>query len=133
MTNQWATPCDGKVECFDERDEKSCESPIWLVPAILLVAMLFLLCSQFVFLFRYILKEIKEMTRNTNSKCQQPLQSIHCKSQKHIYIAMLLDQEDQEGIETLMNNEIETHRNEGKVLCCFKVKVASNLKHFLYT
>ena len=74
------------------------------------------------------MKEIKEITRNTNSICQQPLQPIYRKSQKHIYIAMLLHQEDQEGIKTLMDKEIETHTDEGKALCCFKVKVAS---HFL--
>ena len=105
----WATPCDGEVECFDGRDEQGCESPIWLLPAVLLVAIFLLLCSQFCFFYKYI---SKELTRNTNEKCQQPLKLIICRQQKHIYIAMLLDQQNQEGIETLMNKEIENHRND---------------------
>ena len=120
---RWATPCDGEVECFDGRDEQGCESPVWLLPAVLLVAIFLLLCSQFCFFYKYIRKEL---TRNTNEKCQQPLKLISCKQQKHIYIAMLLDQQDQEGIESLLNKEIENHRNDGKALCCFKVEFASH-------
>ena len=122
MGIRWATPCDGNVECLDGRDENSCESPVWLLPVILFVAIIFLLCSQFAFFYKYIRKEVKEITENTKSKCQQPLQSIHYKQQKHIYIAMLLDQEEVETIKTLLDKEIKTHGNEGKVLCCFKVK-----------
>ena len=121
---RWATPCDGKEECFDGKDEKGCDSPIWLLPVILLVAIFFLLCSQFLFSYKYIRKEVEEIRKNTNLKCQEPLQSISCRLQKHIYIAKLLDQEDQKGLETLMVKEIETHQSEGKALCCFKVKVA---------
>ena len=90
MSTRWATPCDGIVECIDERDEHGCESPMWLLPAILLVAIFFLVCSQFCFFYKYIRKEVKELARNTNLKCQQSLLSISCKHQKHTYIAMLL-------------------------------------------
>ena len=31
----WATPCDGIEECFDGHDENGCETPSWLLPAIL--------------------------------------------------------------------------------------------------
>ena len=124
---QFATPCDGKVECIDGRDEQGCESPIWLLPAVLLGAIFFLLCSQFCYFYKYVREGVKEITRNANSKCQQPFQSISCKQQKHMYIAMLLDQEDQEGIETIMDKEIKTHSNEGKALCCFKVKFKATL------
>ena len=55
------------------------------------------------------------------------MQSIYCKQQKHVYIAMLLNQENQEGIKTLMDKEIESHKNEGKLLCSFKVKVVSRV------
>ena len=122
---RWATPCDGKVECIDGRDEQGCESPIWLLPAFLLGAIFCLLCSQFCFFYKYIRKEVIEIKRKTDSTSQQPLHSISCKAQKQIYIAMLLIQEDQESIETLMDKEIETHGNEEKALCCFKVKVSS--------
>ena len=124
---RWATPCDGKVECFNGRDEQSCEAPIWLLPAILLVAIFFLLCSQFCFFYKFVRREVEDIIRNTNIKCQQPLQSIYCKQQKHVYIAMLLNQENQEGIKTLMDKEIESHKNEGKLLCSFKVKVVSRV------
>ena len=90
-----------------------------------LVAISFLLSSQFYFLYKYIKKEI---TRSAKLLEKQPLQSISCKQQKSMYIAMLLYQGDQEGIETLMEKQIETHGNEGKALCCLKVKVSINLK-----
>ena len=51
---------------------------------------------------------------------------MSCKTQKQIYFAMLLDQDDQEGIKTLVDKEIESHGNEGRALCCFKVKVFSH-------
>ena len=126
---RWATPCDGKVECIDGRDEQGCESPIWLLLAVLLVTIFALLCSLFGFFYIYIRRKVEEISRNTNSTSQQPLQSISCKQQKHIYIAMLLDQEDTEGLKILMEKEIESHGSEGKGLCCYKVKVATNLKH----
>ena len=97
------------------------------MPVILLGAIVFLLCSQFGFLYKCVRTEVDKITRKTSSKCQQPLQSIDWKPQKHIYIAMLLDQEDQEGIKKLMSKEIEMHRNEGKAICCFKV----NLKNLV--
>ena len=124
MSIRWATPCDGIVECLNGRDEKGCESPIWLLPAVLLVAIFFLLCSHFCCFYKYTRKDVEKISRKTNWKCQQTLKYISCKSQKHIYIAKLLDQEDQEGIEMLINKEVDTHGNEGKALCCFKVKFA---------
>ena len=127
---RFATPCDNKVECIYGRDEQDCETPTWVLPAVLLVAIFFLLCSPFCFVYMYIRREVQEISRNTKLKSQQPLQSISCKQQKRIFIAMLLDQYDKEAIEALMEKEIETHGYEGKAICCFKVNVASLLEKY---
>ena len=69
---RFATPCDGKVECIDGRDEQDCESPIWLLPAVLVGAIFFLLCSQFCYFYKYVMKGVKEIIKNASSTCQQP-------------------------------------------------------------
>ena len=51
----------------------------------------------------------------------------------HFAMRYPVAQEDQEGVATLMDKEIETHRSEGKALCCFKVKVASQLEEYFDT
>ena len=120
-----AVPCDGKVECKDGIDEIACKSPFWLLPVILLVAIFLLCCSQFAFFYKYIREEIDKISGSLHSKCQLPLQNVQCKSQKHIYIAMLLEEGAVEDIKIMMKNEIEAHTNEGKALCCFKVTIIS--------
>ena len=53
----WATPCDGNNECLYASDESNCNSPVWLLPIILLAIGLLLFGTLFCYLNKEISKD----------------------------------------------------------------------------
>ena len=119
---RWATPCNGKYECINGEDEKGCESPLWLLPVLLLIIIILICCGQFAFFHRNLRKEIWHMFNKKNLKSKQSMKKAHSKSEKLIHIAILLEQGKVDDIKNIMTEDIYAHGNKAKVLCCFKVK-----------
>ena len=120
----WATPCDGKIECYDGYDEENCASPIWLSPVIVIASGFLLFIAMIWYIFKYINEGIDEVLINGEASYGQLSNS---RSKRAIFIAILTELGDYGSIKDVYDMEIVAHGSKGEAICCLKVQIRFSL------
>ena len=84
----WATPCDGKNECLYDEDEINCNSPVWLLPIILLFIGFLLFGTLYCYLSKKLVKDIEDIRHF------KPLDIQVRRLKKKFQLAVLIEKEE---------------------------------------
>ena len=117
----WATPCDGNNECLYDEDESNCDSPVWLLPIILLAMGLLLFGTLFCYLNKEIKKDLEEIRHFKPLDNQVAMNVVVRRLKKKFQLAVLIEKEECELIKIIVKEEINCHGSEGSAMCCLKV------------
>ena len=116
----WAVPCNNIKECLDSSDEKGCNFSSWLVPSLLCGAGAVLFVTLFVFLYKFSKNDWKKLMQDRTWRLAVK-SSISDQTNKLYLIAMFTRKEGVLKVCNILSKEIESHRNEGRAVCCLKV------------
>ena len=117
----WATPCDGNIECLYEYDESNCDSPVWLLPIILLIMGILLFCTMFCYLNKEIAKDLLKIGHSKALLNQNAMNIVARRLKKKFQLAVLIDKKDRDLIKIIVKEEIIFHGSEGSAMCCLQV------------
>ena len=116
----WATPCDGNNECLYNEDEINCNSPVWLLPIILLAMGLLLFGTLFCYLNKETVKDLEKISHFKPLENQVAM-NVVCRLKKKFQLAVLIEKEECALIKIIVKEEINCHGSEESAMCCLKV------------
>ena len=116
-THVWAVPCDTRKECATGFDEENCQINDWVLRIVLASALALLCVSLFIYLVKFL--------NNAAKTIQEGIPQLENKhtSSKSIDIALLVEENNFDGIREFYNKEKEIHGNEPGAICCLKVSI----------
>ena len=119
-----ATPCNDISECVDGSDESECHFPDWYSYSILSLALVVLGITCYVSLRKHVKKAIQEIMQDTRWRLateNENRQIVYSESEKLMKMAYHAENCNVDEINKILSNEMNTHGNEARLMCCLKV------------
>ena len=119
-----ATPCDGISECYDNSDEQGCEFSNWLLPSLVVTAVVVLIITCLISMQRNAKNKVNEIMQDRRWRLatqNSTNRNISMASEKLLKVVSYVENCNITAINKLFNMEMEAHGSEATAICCLKV------------
>ena len=122
--NQWATPCDGDLECSSNADEGSCKISQWYQLFTMLLGYLLISLCLFGYV-TYTLKRYHQNLMKLNAKSEYSTTTLLESVNIWIAVALKLKKGKPEAI-SIFNTAQEKWNNPSETICYLKVPLSTH-------